>query len=74
MSIEDNEHALDDRKTPRGRLTTARTFVLQFREQIDDTQDWLDGRIEHLASGRAVMFSSQEDLFAFLKEALGEAY
>ncbi len=38
-----------------------RTFILQFRERTDDSKNWIDGRIEHIVSGRAVLFQDKDE-------------
>ena len=68
---EDRKKTSEDQKELRGRLTADRTFVIQFRERTDGSHDWMDGRIEHISSGRALLFHDQEDLLGFLKEVLG---
>ena len=70
MGNEENTH--EDQKGLRGRLTTDRTFVLQFREPTDTASAWLDGRVEHIASGRALLFQGMDDLLAFLEDTLRE--
>lgn len=49
-----------------------RAFVLQLASQADPAGGRLEGRIEHIASLRAVRFGSLVELVAFLIDVLAE--
>ncbi len=51
-------------------LPTNRAFVLQFRRHADVQGGCVDGRIEHITSGRAEVFHSLEELVSFVGESL----
>jgi hypothetical protein len=34
-------------------LPTNRTFVVQFKSSPADSENWLEGRLEHIATGNA---------------------
>ena len=51
-------------------LPANRAFVIQFRPADSKGGTRFDGRIEHLASGRAEYFSSQEELWKILDQLL----
>ena len=53
-------------------LPTNRAFVLQFRQQADVNRGCVEGRIEHITSGRAMLFHSLEELVSFIGDSLGE--
>ncbi len=55
-----------------GALPTNRAFVLQFRQQADVKGGCVDGRIEHITSGRAGLFHTLEELVSFVGENLAE--
>ena len=62
-------------------LSTSKAFVVQFRSNMNVQQGQFEGRVEHVASGEAIHFQSQEELLAFIlrlltdvpSEALGES-
>jgi hypothetical protein len=54
----------------RSRLPAARAFVVQFRAPEDGKPESLQGRVEHISSGRAQNFSSIEELCAFMEQVL----
>jgi hypothetical protein len=47
-------------------------FVIQFREDTDIPAGRLEGKIEHIASYRAVRFHSVEELLPFISSVLAE--
>lgn len=47
-----------------------KSFLLQFRREADIGRGRLVGRIEHLASGQTLHFSSASELFAFVSQHL----
>lgn len=51
-------------------LPTNRAFVLQFRRHADIKGGCVDGRIEHITSGRAELFHTLEELVSFVGESL----
>ncbi len=53
-----------------GALPTNRAFVLQFRQQADVNEGCVDGRIEHITSGRAGLFHTLEELMSFIGDSL----
>ena len=48
------------------------SFVVQFRAGSEVAAGQLDGRVEHVASGRATHFRSLEELLAVLKQWLAD--
>ena len=54
-------------------LPADRAFVIRFRSGIDPTQERLDGRIDHVVSGRGVRFGSYTEALAFMKRVLTES-
>lgn len=51
-------------------LPANRAFVIQFRPADAEGDTRFEGRIEHLASGRAEYFSSHEELWKLLDQLL----
>jgi hypothetical protein len=47
-------------------------FVIQFREDTDIPAGRFEGKIEHIASYRAMRFHSVEELLAFTASVLAE--
>jgi hypothetical protein len=45
-------------------------FVVQLREGTALTAETLHGRVEHIVSGQATLFTSLEDLLAFMAQVL----
>ena len=45
-------------------------FVVQLREGTPLTSDTLHGRIEHIVSGQAALFTSLEEVRAFMERIL----
>lgn len=54
------------------RLPSSRAFVLQFRADTQFETQNVAGRIEHVASGRAMHFQSTEEFLAFISRMLWE--
>jgi len=54
------------------RLSVTRAFVVQFQADTAIEQGHLAGRVEHVVSGRATSFQSQETLLAFMAQVLRE--
>jgi len=48
-------------------LPLDRAFVIQFRANVRLEEGSFSGRVEHLASGRAAHFQSQEELLSFIR-------
>jgi hypothetical protein len=53
-------------------LPTNRAFVVQFKSGPADSEDGLEGRIEHIATGNANYFASAEELCRILRSSLRE--
>ena len=53
-------------------LPANRAFVVQFVAQPGGERPCCSGRVEHLASGQATRFASQEELWAFISRILAE--
>ena len=53
-------------------LPTNRAFVVQFKSVPADSENGLEGRIEHIATGNANYFASAEDLCSILRSSLQE--
>jgi len=51
-------------------LPSNRAFVVQFRLPSADRPMMWEGRVEHVASGQAQRFQSQEQLWAFITHVL----
>ena len=51
-------------------LPSNRAFVVQFRLPSTDRPILWEGRVEHVASGQAQRFQSQEQLWAFITHVL----
>jgi len=51
-------------------LPTNRAFVVQFRPVIAENEDIFQGRIEHLASGKADYFSNEWELYKLISKLL----
>jgi hypothetical protein len=54
----------------RNTLPANRAFVIQFRPADEDGQVRCEGRIEHLASGYAEFFTSQNELWKIIDHLL----
>jgi hypothetical protein len=51
-------------------LSPQRSFVVQFRADTGAQPAAYDGRVEHVTSGQATLFSSPEELLAFIARVL----
>jgi hypothetical protein len=51
-------------------LPSNRAFVVQFRLLSEDSPMMWEGRAEHVTSGQAQRFQSQEQLWAFITRVL----
>jgi hypothetical protein len=49
-----------------------RAFVLQFTADADPETGPFEGRVEHVASGRAAQFHTPEELQTFVAQVLAE--
>jgi hypothetical protein len=58
---------------PGGELTPERAFVLQLRQDSVLDPASLQGRIEHVVSGRAMVFGSLQEAFEFMRRVLADA-
>ncbi|MDH3601338.1 MAG: hypothetical protein OEU26_17105 [Candidatus Tectomicrobia bacterium] len=58
-----------DRPSP---LSVQRAFVVQFRLETDLAQGRCAGRVEHVASGQAMLFDTLEELTAFITCVLAQ--
>ena len=56
--------------TPEAPLSPHWAFVVQLREGTALTPEALHGRVEHIVSGRAALFTSLEELRAFMAQVL----
>jgi hypothetical protein len=54
-------------------LTAHGAFVVQVDDSADPAGGRLDGRVEHVVSGKSAAFDSAGALLAFITEALGGA-
>ena len=50
-----------------------RAFVIRFRSGVDPTQERMDGRIDHVVSGRGVRFGSYSEALTFMQRVLAES-
>jgi hypothetical protein len=62
---------IDD--TPGAELTPERAFVLQLRRDSVLDAAALQGRIEHVISGRSAVFGSLQEAFEFIRRVLADA-
>ena len=53
-------------------LPSNRAFVVQFRLPAEGRPMTWEGRVEHVVSGQAQRFESQEQLWAFITQVLTE--
>ena len=53
-------------------LPPDQAFVVRFRAGTDPAQERVDGRIEHVVSGRGVRFGSYGEMLAFIRRVLAE--
>jgi hypothetical protein len=56
--------------TPPASLSVHRAFVVEFHADADLQTGRVIGRVEHVVSGRAMPFQSQEMLLAFMAQVL----
>ena len=54
-------------------LQHAGAFVIQFRAGTDFAAGRVEGRVEHIASGRTACFESADELLTLLARGLKEA-
>jgi hypothetical protein len=54
------------------RLPYARAFVVQFTADSDVSLERVEGRVEHMQSGRRARFASTEELLASLAHFLAD--
>jgi hypothetical protein len=55
---------------PHAPLSPSGAFVVQLREGTALTREGLHGRVEHIVSGQATLFTSLEELGAFMARVL----
>ncbi len=53
-------------------LPANRAFVVQLRAQPAEEPPRCEGRVEHLVSGQATRFASQDELWVFISRILTE--
>jgi len=53
-------------------LPTSRAFVIALRASSGASEDGRWGRVEHLASGQAMRFADEDDLWAFVDGVLAK--
>jgi hypothetical protein len=58
--------------TPEGPLSPHWAFVVQLRQGPALTPEGLHGRVEHVVSGRAALFTGMEELRTFMAEVLAQ--
>ena len=58
--------------TPEAPLSPHWAFVVQLRQGTALTPEEMQGRIEHVVSGRATLFTGLEELRAFMAEVLAQ--
>ena len=57
----------------RSLLLPERAFVVQFRDETRLDESHMIGRVEHVVSGRATLFSSLDELVAFIEGTLSDS-
>jgi hypothetical protein len=57
---------------PKPPLSPQQSFVVQFRAETVAPPAAYDGRVEHVTSGQATLFSSPEELLAFITRVLAD--
>ena len=57
---------MEQHPQPKPPLSPQRSFVVQFRADTEMQPAAYDGRVEHVTSGQATLFSSPEELLAFI--------
>lgn len=63
---------MDQPLAPPTSLSVHRAFVVEFDADADLQTGRVIGRAEHIVSGRATLFQSQEMLLAFMAQVLRE--
>ena len=53
-------------------LSVHRAFVVQFGREADVGEGRVEGRVEHVTSGRVTRFHSLEELLSFVRQILRE--
>ena len=48
-------------------------FVIRFRADTDPTLERIDGRIEHVVSGRGIRFGTTAEMLEFIRRMLTES-
>ena len=61
---------MEQQPQPKPPLCPQRAFVIQFRADTGAPPAGYDGRVEHVTSGQATLFSSPQELWAFLTRVL----
>jgi hypothetical protein len=61
---------MEQQPQPKPPLSPQRSFVVQFRADTGAQPAAYDGRVEHVTSGQATLFSSPEELLAFITRVL----
>ncbi len=54
-------------------LPADRAFVIRFRSDVDPTRERMDGRIDHVVSGRGVRFTTYAEAWSFMQRMLAES-
>ena len=57
-------------QTEKAPLSVHRAFVVHFRTSSNVTRGPIEGRVEHVVSGQAMLFHSIEELLAFFARVL----
>ena len=57
---------------PKPPLSPQQSFVVQFRADTGAQPAVYDGRVEHVTSGQATLFSSPEELLTFITRVLAD--
>jgi hypothetical protein len=63
---------MEQQPQPKPPLSSQRSFVVQFRADTGAQPAAFDGRVEHVTSGQATLFSSPEELLAFITRVLAD--
>ena len=51
----------------------ARAFVVQIHAEVQVEDEELRGRVEHIVSGQATHFQTEEELVAYMRRVVAEA-
>src|SRR5258707_649134 len=62
----------DQIPTPRPALTAKSAFVVHLVAIGMDTPETIQGRIEHITSGRSMRFASSSELIGFMQQTLAQ--